>query len=645
MTLHPAMGVYLSMLGNQKPNPAANIRPDENYARELMQLFTIGLVELDIDGTPRLDGAGQPIPTYTQPIIEGFAHVYTGWTYAGHRELRAAAPHGQNQVQPMQLYPNFHDTGAKLVLGGVTLPAGQGGAEDLRAALDSIFAHANVGPFVARRLIQRLVTSNPSPGYVSRVAQRFNDNGRGVRGDLGAVVKAILLDLEARGVPTADERQAERAAAPPRAALARVRRADAASGSYAGLRNPSTSLGQAPLQSPSVFNFFSPFYAPPGEIRDAGLVAPELEIATEYQNTSPRILRTYTFNRNSRTPGLTPEDIVIDIEAEVAVAADANALVNLVADKLLAGQISTPLRTEIVEPRQPLWRYRRAESCGASRLLRRHFARVRVAAMSAKPIMTNNRREFCWRPARARRACCWRGRTVPSAKWWAGRRPSPIIARSCACSCSAATTPSTCSCRAARRAQRVRGFTAESRDRASRLVADHAAQSRWRAVRAAPLDARYRDLFEQEHAAFVANVGPLLAPTTKAQYQAKSVALPPQLFSHNDQQNQWHSLRGNTLSDSGWAGRIADLIRSNVANQQLATNVSLSGNSLFQSGDDTVAYSMGAGGPLAFSGFGAAGLHREQRLAFERIIDATYDSVYARAFADVQRAPSKRRTE
>ena len=117
-----------------------------------------------------------------------------------------------------------------------------------------------------------------------------------------------------------------------------------------------------------------------------------------------------------------------------------------------------------------------------------------------------------------------------------------------------------------------------------------------------------RDLFEQEHAAFVANVGPLLAPTTKAQYQAKSVALPPQLFSHNDQQNQWHSLRGNTLSDSGWAGRIADLIRSNVANQQLATNVSLNGNSLFQSGDDTVAYSMGAGGPLAFSGFGAAGL-------------------------------------
>ena len=145
-----------------------------------------------------------------------------------------------------------------------------------------------------------------------------------------------------------------------------------------------------------------------------------------------------------------------------------------------------------------------------------------------------------------------------------------------------------------------------------------------------------RDLFEQEHAAFVANVGPLLEPTTKGQYQAKTVALPPQLFSHNDQQAQWHSLRGKTLSDTGWAGRMADLIRLNVANQQLATNISLNGNSLFQAGDDTVAYSMGAAGPLAFSGFGTSGLQREQRLAFERIIGATHDSAYASAFADVQ---------
>jgi uncharacterized protein (DUF1501 family) len=146
-----------------------------------------------------------------------------------------------------------------------------------------------------------------------------------------------------------------------------------------------------------------------------------------------------------------------------------------------------------------------------------------------------------------------------------------------------------------------------------------------------------RDLFEQEAAALVANVGPLLAPTTKEQYLAKSVPLPPQLFSHNDQQDQWHALRGSALTDTGWAGRMADLIRSNVASQQLATNVSLNGNTLFQSGDETVAYSMGPTGPLAFAGFGATGFPLEQRRAFEHIIDAGYDSIYARAFAAVQR--------
>jgi uncharacterized protein (DUF1501 family) len=141
-------------------------------------------------------------------------------------------------------------------------------------------------------------------------------------------------------------------------------------------------------------------------------------------------------------------------------------------------------------------------------------------------------------------------------------------------------------------------------------------------------------LFAQGSAAFVANVGPLIEPTTKQQYKDKAVLLPPQLFSHNDQQDQWHSLRGRTLSDTGWAGRMADLIRLNVASQQLATNVSLAGNSLFQSGDDTVAYTMGATGPLAFQGF--TGLGGEQRRAFERIVDANYGSIYARGFAEIQ---------
>ncbi|MFQ5609727.1 MAG: DUF1800 family protein, partial [Woeseiaceae bacterium] len=173
VTLHPSMGVYLSMLGNEKPNPALNIRPDENYARELMQLFSIGLVQLNNDGSVQLDGNNQPVPTYDQVIIEGFAHVFTGWTYAGAPSFPEAQPTVQNQVVPMQLYPAFHDDGVKQILNGEMIPASQGGIQDLNDALDNIFNHPNVGPFIAIRLIQRLTTSNPSPGYVDRVASVF----------------------------------------------------------------------------------------------------------------------------------------------------------------------------------------------------------------------------------------------------------------------------------------------------------------------------------------------------------------------------------------------------------------------------------------------------------------------------------------
>jgi hypothetical protein len=311
-----------------------------------MQLFTIGLVEIDLDGTAKLDAAGQPVPTYSQAVIEGFAHAYTGWTYAGAPSFRQARPTAANQVVPMQLYAAFHDTGPKLVLRGVTIPAGQAGSADLDAALDSVFAHPNVGPFIAQRLIQRLVTSNPSRDYVRRVAQRFNDNGRGVRGDLGAVVAAILLDAEARGTPTATSGKLKE----PLLRVTQLWRAygaTAANGSYA-TNNLNNLIGQGPLQAPSVFNFFSPFYAPPGEIRNGGLVAPELEIATEYQNTLfTNILAIQAYARHSRSPGLRPEDVFIDISAEVAAAADTNALVSLVGDKMLGGQISPTLRTEV----------------------------------------------------------------------------------------------------------------------------------------------------------------------------------------------------------------------------------------------------------------------------------------------------------
>jgi uncharacterized protein (DUF1800 family) len=349
VTLHPAMGVYLSMLGNEKPDPDLNIRPDENYARELMQLFSIGLVELNIDGTMRVDPQGNAVPTYDQSIIEGFAHVYTGWTYAGAPSFRQAFPTDFNQVIPMQLYPGFHDTGPKTLLSGTELPAGQSGEQDLDAALDNVFNHPNVGPFIAIRLIQRLVTSNPSPGYVQRVAQVFNDNGAGVRGDLGAVVKAILLDPEARPELPMD---LDGKLKEPLLRLTQVWRAydaQSASGRYP-LAAAFVLFGQGPLQSPSVFNFFSPFYSPPGEIRNSGLVAPELQIASEYQNTYVANYWFFqTFGLNQANPDLQEDDIFIDISEEMAVAANADALVDMVADKLLAGEISGPLRQEIVD--------------------------------------------------------------------------------------------------------------------------------------------------------------------------------------------------------------------------------------------------------------------------------------------------------
>ena len=348
VTLHPAMGVYLSMLGNEKPNPALNIRPDENYARELMQLFSIGLVELNADGSEVLDGQNQPIPTYNQAIIEGFAHVYTGWNYAGAPSFQQARRNDANQTIPMQLYPAFHDDGAKMLLNGVTRPAGQSGNQDLAAALDNVFNHANVGPFIAIRLIQRLVTSNPSPGYIQRIGAVFDNNGSGVRGDLGAVVKAILMDDEARpDLPMEIDGKIKE----PLLRLTQLWRAynaSSESGKYPLVASYFI-LGQGPLQAVHVFNFFSPFFAPAGEIRNSSFVAPELEIATEYQNTFVTNYFFLTcFGLNSANENLEADDVFIDIGEEMAIAGDTNALIDMVVSKLLAGTVSDVLRVEMV---------------------------------------------------------------------------------------------------------------------------------------------------------------------------------------------------------------------------------------------------------------------------------------------------------
>jgi uncharacterized protein (DUF1800 family) len=369
VTLHPAMGVYLSMLGNQKAAAGTNLRPDENYAREVMQLMSIGLVELNPDGTQKLDANGQPIPTYDQSIIEGFARVFTGWkwacpstqpacTFDNTRPQLNPVP-GYNQVLPMRLYATQHETGTKKLLGGVTLPANQSGEADLKAALDNIAAHPNVAPFISKQLIQKLVTSNPSPAYVSRVAARFNDDGTGRRGNLGAVVRAILLDAEARpAVTTATPPVAPGKVKEPLLRLTQFWRAygaRSASGKTGAARNfaggVSAVFGQGPGQSPSVFNFFSPRYAPPGEIQAQGMVAPELQLATEYLNT--QATNFFWTQANARTAAqsaaLNPDDMFIDTTAELAVATDSEALVNRVAERLLGGAavMSPVLKTQV----------------------------------------------------------------------------------------------------------------------------------------------------------------------------------------------------------------------------------------------------------------------------------------------------------
>jgi uncharacterized protein (DUF1800 family) len=344
VTLNPAMGVYLSMLGNEKPDPARNIRPDENYARELMQLFTIGLVELSPDGSVRRDGQGQPVPTYDQATIEGFAHVFTGWNFAG--TLAAGRPTFDFE-RPMEPIEFLHDRGAKRLLRGAMLPAGQDARTDLEAALDNVFAHPNLGPFVSRQLIQRLVVSNPSPAYVGRVAARFEDNGRGVRGDLGAVVRAILLDPEARQPPASSAGRLEEPLVRVMA-LWRAFGAKSASGRYP-LGAIDLVIEQGPLRAPSVFNFYRPDYAPPGEMRELELASPEMEITHEATTAwLANVLAIWTFVYNSGNGGLAPGDVYIDLAAEAALASDPERLLDAVADKLTGGALSAALRTELL---------------------------------------------------------------------------------------------------------------------------------------------------------------------------------------------------------------------------------------------------------------------------------------------------------
>jgi uncharacterized protein (DUF1800 family) len=266
VTLSPAMGEYLDMVNNPKPDLTRNIEPNENYARELMQLFTVGEFELNADGSQRLDANGQPIPAYDQDTVENLARAFTGWTYPPRAGVAARFPSPPNYLGRMVPFAAQHDTAQKVLFGSRTIPAGQTAEKDLNDALDIIFNNANVAPFVSRHLIQHLVTSNPTPAYVGRVSAAFSNNGAGVRGDMRAVLRAILLDPEARGdVKTASDYGKLRE---PALLVANVMRALNGASDGVFLLAQSSSMGQNVFQPPSVFNFYPPDFPAPGTTID-----------------------------------------------------------------------------------------------------------------------------------------------------------------------------------------------------------------------------------------------------------------------------------------------------------------------------------------------------------------------------------------
>jgi uncharacterized protein (DUF1800 family) len=343
VTLSAVMGDYLNMVNNDKP--ANGVSPNENYAREIMQLFSIGVSELNQDGTLILDAGGAPIPTYDQgAAIEGFAHVFTGWTYPVLPGIPARKHNPKNFLGDMAPVDSNHDKGAKTLLNGVTLPAGQSIQSDLTNAIHNIFMHHNVGPFIGKQLIQKLVTGDPTPQYVSRVAAAFNNNGQGVRGDMKAVINVILTDPEARGAIKFDPGYGK--LREPVLFMAAAARAlnTASDGVY--FQQQSTQLGQRLFYPASVFNYYPPTYVLPGTVA----LAPEFAI----QNSSTAINR-YNFANTLSFGTIAPLATLPgaigtkpDWTALSALAGNPNALLDKLNALLLHGTMPAAMRASIV---------------------------------------------------------------------------------------------------------------------------------------------------------------------------------------------------------------------------------------------------------------------------------------------------------
>jgi len=374
VTLNPAMGLYLNTKGNAKEDPATGRVPDENYAREVMQLLTIGLEKLNLDGTPMLDGAGKPVPTYSQDEVSQLARVFTGYDlWDDGRRFPAAAdgfprPYQEYSRQPMVFNAGQHSMLAATFL-GTTVPANTPGPAALAMALDTLFNHPNVGPFFGRQMIQRLVTSHPSPAYVARVAAKFNDNGAGVRGDLKSVWRAILLDDEAQGASGLTSTTHGKLREPMIRVFQWARTFDlqSALGQWKfgfDYGNPQLWYDQRPFYSGSVFNFFRPGYVPPGTaLAAAGATAPEFQIVNEttvsqWVNSIELIATSGIYVVWPDRPGFPSPyagpypgdgyDLLPNHAPELALAPDPAALVRRLNLLLCAGQLSADTQARIV---------------------------------------------------------------------------------------------------------------------------------------------------------------------------------------------------------------------------------------------------------------------------------------------------------
>ena len=431
VTLSPAMGVYLNMMGNRRADLSQNLHPDENYGREINQLFSVGLVMLNLDGTPQLDLNGQTIPTYNQNTITSFAHVFTGWNWAdcdanGYDNFVYCGPDydaSANFLTPMVPYetpppkdsgaPSYHDNGSDAVNdmvpkkllaytgavhGGIVINL-QTAQQDLAFALDNIFNHPNVGPFISKELIQRLVTSNPSPAYVQRVASVFNNNGSGVRGDLKAVVQAILLDDEARNGAQKNPNTFGKLREPLltlthywRAMHAQHKcglnvdqpNSDGTVTHYRFANQPyryagygttwntaATQYGgvdQASLDSFTVFNFFKPGFKPSGELSTLNLVAPEFQLQTDSIIANSTNTYTYLYyygNQDSADVCQSDDqfgDVKINHAQDVALAGSAQGgaadpadrLVDAYNKRFMSGQMSPYMRDQLLTDLNPI---------------------------------------------------------------------------------------------------------------------------------------------------------------------------------------------------------------------------------------------------------------------------------------------------